>query len=1275
MNALHSLAKHSLGKTSGTDLGVVMIRYVSPFILQNYEENRDQGLIEAYIMFFDIANFTQTGTALQKQGKKGAEELTRYLDAAFGVPIDIVIKNGGFLCSFAGDAFYAIFPAANQDGMMTAVSMIGDYFAEHTSHITPFGSFGLKVRQAISFGSINWRIFRTELQNEYVFSGQPLQELGELAACKEDIIFSESSAQKAGLEHFDRAKMGYQLKEKVYRSASPLVFEYSQESIDSFIHPRYRGEEPQNEIRMAAYCFINLDSIPADDLDRTINQIQLLSDEYGGFVNKYIDTDMGLLSVVLFGIPHSLDRTLERACRFGLGLRNSLPDIAIGITSGSGYAGFTGLGQISEYTALAHPVNLAARLMAQARPGMIITDHSIYLEQEQAFEFCLLGSIGLKGIEEPIPHYQLVKQLSKGHQLRDYRFVGRENEVQALKSKIDMCLGTGENAAIYVVGDAGIGKSRLVHEVLTDYQLDTCHKFFVFCDALLHKPLDAIKQIILSFFGIGLDANLQEILSLFRSKWQELAGDDAEMLRIESIIGSIIGVKWDGSVWDILPAEDRIDQLRGAFVSFITQIAGQKPVLIHLDDCQWLDAQSLGLFQQLSSSGVSPVIIINACRYLENGDTPDMNLANHEKVVLDLGVLSNAGSNQLISSLFKRNTVPDQTSSLICRMATGNPFFIEQLVDYLRENGIVDDQAQLIKEVDYLESFGINDIVGSRIDRLTTSLRELVSNASVLGMEFNIRVLSHMLNHDLQDGLKSVAQNRIWRDLDEIRYVFSHILIKDVVYQRMMHEKIQKLHQMAAEAMELVFSDSLNEHAEEIAIHYHNANKLLEASDYYDMAGKYYFEKYSFDLSERYYTKALLLKEEVQGPDAPEVSFVINHLASLLDANGEFERAEPLYQRSIDIRLKSYGDRSPEVAEAMCNLGSLYVSQGKYQEAELWIRKALDILESQTDQNLIELVTTLSNLATLSFYQGKIQESEEIFLRALKIGDSIEGSTHPDVLSLVSNLGVIYMIQGKLDESRPMLERAIEENRSEQGFETPKTAEAINNLASWYGYNSDNAKALELYKQALSIYVNVYNDYHPLVATTLSNIATVQSSLGLYAEAEVGFRRVIEIKEKIYGPDHPDTSLTLNNLAYMYESLERYDEAEIHYQRSLAIKEAKLGPEHPDTALALNNLGTLYMSRAQFEQAEEFFTRALGIADKVLGEEHQTTASIVFNLGRLSRRKKDYENAALYLQRALKIRKLLLGDTHPYTIKTEEEIAAFELETAAAQLSTESERS
>lgn len=1283
-----------------------MIRFIPPFILEKYEQQVYSGALEAFVLFFDVADFTFIGTETQKHGKQGAEELSKLLDYVFSEPIGIVNSYGGFVSLFAGDAFCAIFPAAQGASILAAVKAIRACFPDNMYHTT-WGDFALKVRQTVSYGKISWHIYEDKRQNEYVFSGIPMQELADLSIHKTEFTFSQTAVSRIGAEYFEMSNEGAYILSAAGEACrqtdlpgmphpalpSAGEFSYTAATKSRFIHPKYSSECPQNEIRSAAYCFASLQRVATQDRQQAITLIQSCAEKYGGFVNKYDATDKGLVAIILFGLPRSEGKTLERICDFSLEISECNPDIALGISCGSVYAGYTGTSEIREFTALGAAMNLAARLMSNAKAGEVLTDTFLWREMNPLYDFEFQGSFEAKGITLPVSYY-LLSRPAQSSNWQQRRFVGRTEELNSIRSIVEDSLLSRQNTIVYVCGDAGIGKSRLVKEALDAYSPSSYHKFFISCNAIFSKPLEAVKQLIRAYFHSNSQLSEAQGLALFRAQWKALAPDDIEMQRIESHIASLLGYEWAGSVWNSQHPEERPQQLKRAFCNLMEKIALHQPVLIHLDDSQWLDPESKAYFQALSDKQIPQLIIVSPCRYLDNSDKVDLGLSHHTKVYLDLYALSDRESFKLLNTILGMQRMQESTLHLITDRAMGNPLFIEQLASYLLESGKIDPEGRLTGDVGYLSSFSISDIISSRIDRLTDQVRECMFHASVLGMAFNLKVLSQMLNNNLEDELKVGTSNRIWKDLDELRYIFTHILIKDIVYQRMLSDKLRKLHLGAAEAMEVIFADILDEQAEDIALHYEKAGKDRQASAYFDRAGNYFLTKYEYPRAEVNLQKVIAYCENACGAEHEETAAALVSMAHLHMIQGRFDIALAMFLRVLEIEQKIRGTEHPDTATTIHFIATIYNRQAKHDLAEQFLSQALAIREQILGAEHPDTGATLNELANLYVKQGKNDEAKKLFLQVLEIRKKALGIDHYDTTTTINDLGTLHLNLRQCDLAEQLLVQSLEIRERTLGKNHPSTAVSLGNLASVYLLQGRYEESEAIYERALKTHEQLFGKDHPDTVCCLKNflhlyyvqklykvaiiyghkvVDIVQDSHwaepvhhidalfdlanlyiydNQYEIAEPLYVRVLEMKKQLYGDSHAATASSINALANLYEAMGKYESAEALHLQALALNERLLGAEHNQTAGSLNNLAYLYNRLGKYEQAEPLYIRALRIKEQICGTTHHETARLQHNLATVYYNQSRFEEAeALFLQ-AFKTREAALGIGNDNTIKT-----------------------
>ena len=173
-----------------------MIRYIPDFILHKYSKEHFKGFFYGFALFFDVAGFTNISTEFQKYEKKGAEALSLFLDEIFHIPIEHSKRNGGFVSIFAGDAVCILFPDGKPLNVLKTVTDIYQHFLKSNSFECDLGKFDMKIRQTVTYGKLSWQIFTNNIQNEYVFFGETIQEMATLSENKKDVIFFKISSRK-----------------------------------------------------------------------------------------------------------------------------------------------------------------------------------------------------------------------------------------------------------------------------------------------------------------------------------------------------------------------------------------------------------------------------------------------------------------------------------------------------------------------------------------------------------------------------------------------------------------------------------------------------------------------------------------------------------------------------------------------------------------------------------------------------------------------------------------------------------------------------------------------------------------------------------------------------------------------------------------------------------------------------------------------------------------------------------------------------------------------
>ena len=1253
-----------------------MHNLIPSFVQEKYRDEQFSGSLKAATMFIDISGFTAMTQTLMKCGKEGAEVLNNILNNIFEPVIDAVYDRNGFISTFAGDAFTAVFPDHERPlDCCHAAMAIRQTFQEKGQQVTKFGVFGLTVKIGLSHGNVKWGIVGSEDHKTWFFRGMAINSCSRA----EKRCDSMQIVMAKPIYELVNEDVTVELKAKTYMLLTDIS--KSEEAVKSISVPTVTKEialkflpvpileyGQKGEFRDVVSVFVSFkEPSTFRKLDKFVRNVLQKVDNFGGFFEILDFGDKGGNCLIIFGAPVSYENNIQRAVNFVYSVRGEFTtDIRAGVTFGTVFAGIKGSKRRSVYGVLGDVVNLSARFMMEAGWGEIYLDQQIIMQVEAGYEIAVLKPCKFKGFAGDIPVYRLIERKQRvGVSFFEGEMVGRDSELNRSTELLQPVTDGRFGGLVYVYGNAGIGKSRLIYELVQKQGIRT---FTMQTDSILKKGLNPFAYFFNHYFEQDKTRSLNDRKDIFTTIYEEfmervesiLAGDDRlesvkeNLRRIESIIGAVIGLEWEGSIYSIIDPKDRPVVTQFAIKDFITTYSLLEPVILHIEDIQWLDDESQNVFEILTRQIEEYPLVILACsRFNDDGSKPELkaddDVPRHEVILDELPADS---TKALIHDRLGYRT-DDELTAYIQSRTEGNPFYTEQFCLYLRENDfieLIDEQYHLTGVPTDIPS-NINMILITRIDRLSIELKEIVQIASVLGREFEVQMLVslidllHTLEPDKSGALRErelhplisqVKEERIWTALSEIRYIFSHALLRDAAYEMQLKARLRDLHKLAGDTIVKVYSDDKMFYAD-AAYHYEQAEDWENAREYCTKAGKFFTESVKYDDASIYFQKALYICEMIYEPGHPEVAACLNNLALLYREQGLYDRAEPLNLRALEIREKVFGEQHPLVATSLNNLAELYREQGLYDKAEPLYERALELLEHAVGSKHPDVATSLNNLALLYNHQGLHGKAEPLFKRALVIREKILGKHHPDIIASLNNLAMHYHYQGLYKKAEPLYLRAIEIGETVLGQQHPTIATSLNNLAELYRVHGLYDKAEPLYERALVIREQILGPQHPDVATSLNNLALLFVNQGFNDKAEPLFERALEIWEQVLGPQHPAVATILGNLAVLYENQGLYDKPEPLYLRALKIFEQVLGLQHPEVARNLNNLALLYSDHGYYNKAEPLHLRALEIHEKVLGPQHPDVVYSLNGLAKLYQAQGFYDKAEPLFKRAIKI--------------------------------------
>lgn len=1102
---------------------LIMKNLIPNFIQEKFKDSVFKGSFMASTVFIDISGFTKMTETLMKSGDEGAEVLSEILNQIFNPVVNAIYENGGFVTTFAGDAFTSVFPENNsQTSAIFSAQKIQKVFAKKGLMKTKFGDFQLAVKLGISFGLVEWGILGKE-RKAYFFRGEAIDNCAasEHLAEKGEVVFDNKIFEVCESEtldfaaksdvHFALKKLNLKKRKQNFPSTKRLLKKIALE----FLPKSVVDFSQSGEFRNVSSVFVSFDG--AESFENLSELISLLSEiifYYKGYFNKLDFGDKGGIALCVFGAPISYENLTSFALKFSLALQKSvkknLPTVKIrlGITYGKVYAGFVGGQKRLEYTVLGDVVNLAARLMASADWEKIWVSENINFLEKNNFEFENLGEFQFKGKSKKEKVFELKSQKIIDSAVFKGKFVGRENELSVVAKSFLPLEKDSFGGAVYVYGEAGVGKSRFIYELQKQNSNFTWLHFS--CDGIQKKPFNPLRSFFLNLFQLETHFSTEQNKANFEKNYETLftANEEInnELSRLKTVIGCFLGIHFTDSLYDELDPKLRYENTILSFAMILQALSVKNPVVVNFEDIHWIDSDSEKALQKISKvSSKFPLIFLFPCRYHDDNSKPKIQLGAIETQEIDLNRLSDERILQ-----FSENSLEGRISiklfAILKKRTEGNPFFIEQSLLFFREEKVIQNvngRWEILKE-EFALPLTINDLLISRIDRLAANLKEIIQTASVIGNEFELKLLSEVLQHkDFSCKLQKGEEADIWHALSELRYIFSHILMHEAVYQMQLKKRVRELHRLVAESIEKLFQGEKNYFAD-LAFHYQKAEIKSKSIEYLEKAGDYASENFQNSKALEFYENLLGLLEN------SEAHFidVLLKKSEILAFVGRRNEVQSHYSLALSIseRIKD----ETRIAKSKKQLGILASSRGEFLEANSWLQSALStfvITKNEKEESVVNGV-----LGLIAFQKGQLEEAKHFYNKQLEICERT--SNERGISRVYGNLGMVFHVESnfqKAIESYAVQKRITEKLKDRRGF-----SRAVNNIGFAFAEQGNFENALQNYKEYLSICQTIGDKQG--IAISSKNIGSIFLEKEDYQNAEKNYSKAISIAKELEIP-------------------------------------------------------------------------------------------------------------------------------------------------------------
>jgi predicted ATPase/class 3 adenylate cyclase len=892
------------------------------------------------------------------------------------------------------------------------------------------------------------------------------------------------------------------------------------------IHERLRSGlgEFLAELRPVVALFLRFGGIDYDNdpeahekLDTFVGQVEQIFMRYDATATHLTIGDKGSYFCVAFGAPVSHEDDPIRATSAALELHATaarldyIEDLQIGITQGSLWIGAYGGRDRRTYDVLGDAANLSARLMSIAAPGQTLGTWKVRDATSEAFDWEAMPRIRVKGKSKRLEPSQLlgVKSQSQAHlHIPEYSLpmVGRATELKLIEEKLALAI-SGKGQIVGIKAEAGLGKSRLAAEAIHQARekgfvgyAGECQSYGTSTSYLLWQDIWR------AFFGLDSNAPVEGQVHKLE---QELQSINPALLGRLPLLGVVVNLPIsDNDLTGSLSAKLRKSSLESMLVECLQRRANTRPILLVLEDCHWLDPLSHDLIEVIGRAIVNqPVLILMMYRPAEQQrlEAPRVSALPHFTEI-NLNEFSPEEANQLIQMKLAQFFGPDVDASpalleRITNQAQGNPFYIEELINYFQNLGIDPTDSQALATLDLPDS--VHNLVLSRLGQLTEREQITLKVASVLGRLFKAAMVWGVYP---QLGDETTVQ----ANLDEIRtqdltvldipdpeltYLFKHVFTQQVAYESLLYSTRAMLHETIGGYIEREYHDSLDQQVFILAHHYENSENQEKKREYLLKAGEAAQRDYANAGAINYYEKALpLLTIE----DHTDVTLKLGEVQELI---GDFQEAARHYDQALS-QSKDLGDRRRQ-AWVEAAKGEFLRKQGKLAEASEILEHASKLFEEVDD--LAGKGQVLHFVGTIADQSGDFEEATRLMTESLHIRQQL--GDQRQIASMLANLGIVAARQGQLEKAQSLWEQSLELRR-EIG-DRWGVANILNNLGFSFLEIGDLEAARTRLEEAVVILRELGDRWY--IGNALNNLGNVVRNQGEFAVAKEQYNESLEI--------------------------------------------------------------------------------------------------------------------------------------------------------------------
>ena len=1135
------------------------------------------------MVFVDISGFTKLSEKLARHGKIGAEEMADAINRCFTELLAVAYEEDGSLLKFGGDALLLLFADGTPEEHATRACRAAAGMRQRLREVGRIDTAGGRVTLRMSVGvhTGTFHLFLVgESHRELIVTGPGASEVVTMEGTADagEIVVSSRTASLVPASCIGLAKEpGWLLRSGprgdppgLVSVIPPVDDELLRRSVPAALRELLLYGAPEPEHRQVAVAFLHLDGTDdlishegpaafAIELDRLVRDVQGAVDANDVcFLGTDVDHDGGKI-ILTAGAPKAAGNDEERlliALREIASAHRMIP-VRIGVHRGHVFVGEIGPSYRRTFTVMGDVVNLAARVMAKAEPGQVLVTGDVLARSRLAFVTSELEPFMVKGKSQPVVAHELgdVVADSVSVEARAARLplAGRAKELVSIEGAI-AAARSGRGSLLDVVGEAGLGKTRLTDETVT--RADGFSLWTIHCHLYgASTPYAAFKR------------PLREALEIRASD-----SDQAAAERVRQVVHELVPhlEPWIPLLRTPLdvPLEDngrtaalddrfrreRIEEITGELLAALLP----RPALVTVEDAHWMDEASADLLRRLALNIEQGPWLVMVTRRPAPGGFRGDDLDNVSTLVLE--PLDPGEAEEAFAAAVEDDPLPPHRVRELVQRSGGNPMFLTELLIAVRQGGDLDALPGSIEE-----------LVTAQIDALRPADRRLLRYASVLGDTFSEGLARVVLAYEFGDFPRDVWRYLEpfleWDRADTLR--FRNETARAVAYEGLSFRRRRHLHAAVGESIER-FSPDADDEAEILSLHFLRARDHLRAWRYSRVAASRAAAIYANIDAATFYERALDAARDLPTVTDAERLATYESLGEVRERAGLYREAGHAFaqaRRLCDIPTCR--------ARLMLKQARIEDTTGRSSQGLRWLTRAASLLAGHRD------VEARAVRAQIHAWYGAIRISQGRFRDAVRwceraIEDA-KASGEKDALA-----HALYVSDwANLELGRPELASHADEILSLYGElgDLSRQGDTYNMLGAFAYWDGRWSHAVELYERSREIQMRAGDVVSAAIGT--ANIAEILADQGRLVDAETLAREAIRIfRTSRY---RYMLAFTVSVLGRIESRLGRHDEARGHLEDALAM--VREGGDQLEEVATLGRLAEDAVLRGRPEEA------------------------------------------------------------------------------------------